>query len=219
MRKQISFLSIIVFVMLSGMAIAQTKNSSTQATGSVWLDTFGGRQGLVVYPQYAWGLKTGVGNFSGYGFIEAAPHEPLFTNNLVVYTPTKLPQFSVHTETGGMPEKSLGFFQVAPRWNVHETIPGLKRPLHHIFVVVLPRFIGIRPNNLLLAGATNRFKVAPGVRASVEGYRRFFGGGRRDYSEYWFMMHPKKVEHLSFGAFVLQDGNRTSLNAGIRISQ
>lgn len=213
MRKtRFLFLFILALAVLSGSAMAQT-------TGSVWLDTFGGPQGAVVYPQYGWSLKTSVGNLSGYGFIEVAPREPLFTNHLVVYTPTKLPQFSVHTETGGMPGKSLGFFQVAPRWNIHETIPGLKKPMHHIFVAVLPRLFGIRPNNLLVSAATNRFKVAHGIQASVEGYRRFFGDGRPDYSEYWFMVHPKKTGHLSFGAFVLQDGSRTSLNAGIRISQ
>jgi hypothetical protein len=210
---------IFALVVLSGIAMAQTNNNPLQATGSVWMDLFGGPQGTVIYPQYVWSLKTSVGNLGGYGFVEVAPHELFFTNHLVVYTPTRIPQFSVHTETGGIPGKSLGFFQVAPRLNIHETIPILKRPLHHLFVAALPRFIGIRPNNLLIAGATNRFKIVPGVLASVEGYRRFFGGGRPDYGEYWFMVHPKKTGHLSFGAFLLQDGSRTSLNAGIRISQ
>lgn len=216
MRKYL-FLSIIAFVTLSGVAMAQT-NNPPQATGSVWLDTFGGPQGAVIYPQYGWGLKTSAGNFSGYGFIEVAPHEPLFTNHLLIYTPTKIPQFSIQTETGGIPGKSLGFFQIGPRWNIHETIPILKRPMHYLFIAVLPRFIGIRPNNMLIAGGTNRFKVAHDIQASIEGYHRFFGGDHPDYSEYWFMVHPKKTGHVSFGAFLLQDGSRTSLNAGIRIS-
>lgn len=219
MRKSILFISIVALIAFSNAVMAQTNNNPSRATGSMWLDVFGGPQGAVVYPQYGWSLKAGLGNLNGYGFVEVAPHEPLFTNHLVIYTPTKLPQFSVHTETGGIPRKSLGFFQVAPRLNIHETIPALKRPLHHLFVAALPRFIGIRPNNLLISAGTNRFGIAPGVQASIEGYRRFFGGSRPDYGEYWFMVHPKKMGHLGFGVFLLQDGSRTSLSAGIRISQ
>jgi len=214
----------IIFVALHGVAMAQISSLQPKATGVVWLDTFAGPQGIVVYPQYAWSLKTDLCNLSGYGFFEAvAPHELPFTNHLVICTPAKLPQFSIHTETGGFPTKSLGFFQVAPRLNVHETIPALKRPMSYLFVAVLPRFIGIRPNNLLIAGATNRFKILPDVKGSVEGFYRVFGGGRPDYGESWLLLYPKKTApHLSFAAHLIYDGGRTrptTISAGIRISQ
>jgi hypothetical protein len=63
----------------------------------------------------------------------------MFTNHLVVYSPPKLSWFSVHTETGGYPTHDLGFFQVGPRINFTEAVPQLKKPLHHLFVTVLPR--------------------------------------------------------------------------------
>ena len=199
-------------------AVAQTNDNPPPATGSVWLDLFAGPDGIVIYPQYGWSLKTDVGDFSGYGFVEVAPKEPFFTNHLVIYTPKKMPQFSVHTETGGIPLKSLGFVQVGPRLNVHETVPVLKKPLSYLFVTALPHLVGIRPDNLLIAGATNRFKVA-GIKMSVEGYRRFFGDDAPDYSEYWLLIHPEGTKHLSFGVFLLQDGSRMSFSAGVRLSQ
>ena len=190
--------------------------AQTKASGSIWLDVFGGQRGIVAYPQYSWEMGTPIGNVGGYGFIEVAPHEPLFTNHLVVYTPVK--QFSVHTETGGLPRAGLSFFQVGPRLNVHETVPVLKKPLRRLLVAVLPHLSGIRPNNMLIAAATNRVKISEGVEMSAEGYRRFFPGRRPDYGEYWFLFHPRKTRPFSFGIFVLQHGGRTSFYAGIRIS-
>jgi len=214
--KQIIVVAILAA--LPSVAAAQTSSNPPQATGSVWLDLFAGPDGAVVYPQYGWGLDTNVGNFSGYGFVEIAPHEPFFTNHLVIYTPKKTPWFSVHTETGGIPLESLGFFQIAPRLNVHETIPALKKPMHHLFVAVLPHVVGIRPDNLLIAGATNRFTVS-GIQMSAEGYRRFFGDGQPDYGEYWLLVHPQKTKHLSFGAFLLHHGSRASFSVGVRVYQ
>src|SRR4029077_16278375 len=89
-------------------ALAMTSGLNAQeppkATLHVWSDFFGGNQGVVLYPQYAWGIKTSFGNCNGYCFIEVAPHEPLFTNHLAVFTPKAVPWFSVHTETGGLPD-------------------------------------------------------------------------------------------------------------------
>ena len=189
--------------------------ASGQVTGHVWLDTFGGSQGAVVYPQYAWGVTTPAGSFNGFGFLEVAPHEPLFTNHLVVFTPKTMPWFSVHTETGGLPDKGLGFHQIGPRVNIQEAIPNLKGPFDHLFVVALPRFIGVQPNSLLVSGGTNRFAVTKSMQGSVEGFRRFFPH-RPDYSEYWFLVHPKK--NISFATFILQDGSRVSVGFGTRIS-
>jgi hypothetical protein len=190
-----------------------------KAYGAVWLDIFGGPRGAVIYPQYAWKVDTIAGTFTGFGFVEVAPREPFFTNNLLVYTPPKATWLSVHTETGGLPDASprLGFVQVGPRINAQELVPGLKKPLHYLFAAVLPRFIGIRPNNLLLSGATNKFHVARGLDGSIEGYRRFFPGHRPDYAEYWFLLHPKKTKNVSFAAFVLHDGNRITPAFGFRV--
>ena len=220
MKRSVSVVILFVAAVLvaTNTATAQTNGNPPQATGSVWLDLFAGPDGVVVYPQYGWGLKTRSGDFSGYGFVETAPHEPFFTNHLVIYTPKKIQQFSVHTETGGIPLDSLGFVQVGPRLNVHETISVLKKPLHHLFITVLPHLTGIRPDNLLIAGATNRFRVA-GIQMSAEGYRRFFGDDVPDYGEYWLLVHPEKTKHLSFGVFLLHHGSRKSFSAGVRLSQ
>src|SRR3989344_1115890 len=188
-RRSLIF-AVIIVCAVATVAVAQ--NAST-VSGSVWFDTFAGKNGVVLYPQYAWGVKTRTGDFDGYGFIESAPREPLFTNNLVVFTPAKFRMFSVQTETGGLPRgvkgapEAKGFFQVGPRLNVHEAVPKLKGTMHYLFVTALPSFRGIRPNNLLIAGATNRVSIANDVELSVEGYRRIFGGRRPDYSEYWFL--------------------------------
>lgn len=182
-----------------------------------WSDFFGGNQGVVLYPQYAWSAKTPVGNLNGFGFVEVAPHEPFFTNHLAVFTPKAASWFSVHTETGGLPRAGLGFFQIGPRLNATAMIPKLKKPLHHLFVTALPRFEGIRPNNILVAGATNRFHIGHRLEGSVEGYRRFFPH-RPDYAEYWLLAHPKATPHFSWAVFVLNDGNRVSVGFGTRIS-
>ena len=205
--------AILLIVLCPALSAAQGQNT----TGTVFLDLFAGPEGAVIYPQYAWGLKTSAGDLGGYGFVEVAPHEPFFTNHLVVYT-SPMKQFSVHTETGGLPGDGLGFFQVGPRLNIHGTITPLKRPLHHFFVVALPHVAGIRPNNLLVAAATNRFKLTSGLKVSAEGYRRIFGDNVPDYSEYWLLFHPEKIQHFSFGAFVLHHGSQKVFAVGVRAS-
>lgn len=211
----------VIFVATLGVATAQVAGVVVPpvATGAVWLDVFANPRGVVVTPQYAWGVKLPGGKLGGFHFAETAPRARFFMNNLVWYTPARLPQFSVHTETGGEPRSRLGFFQVGPRLNIGETIPAIKRPMNNLSVVVLPRFIGIQPNNLLIAGATNRFSLTPGIKVSAEGFRRFAGGHRPDYGEYWFLVHPKKTGRVSFALHLLHDGNRAMVSAGIRISQ
>jgi len=203
---------------VSALGFMMGEEPPESATGSLFVDLFYGSEGPVIYPQYSWGVEGSAGSLTGYGFVEVAPDEPFFTNHLVVYTPSRFKQFSVHTETGGIPGEGLSFFQVGPRLNVHETIPALKTPLHHLFVTALPHVIGIRPHNLLIAGATNRFELISGLEVSAEGYRRIFGDNVPDYSEYWLLFHPKRTKPFSFGAFVLQHGDRTLFSAGIRIS-
>jgi len=92
----------IFFLLLFLATTAAAQNNTPRATGSVWLDVFGGPQGAVIYPQYSWNVNTRAGSIGGYGFLEVAPHELLFTNHLVIYTPPKR-WFSIHTETGGIP--------------------------------------------------------------------------------------------------------------------
>jgi len=93
----------------------------------------------------------------------------------------------------------------------------LKKPVHHLFVTALPRFVGIRPNNLLIAGASNGFHIAKGVDGSIEGYRRFFPH-RPDYAEYWALVHPKATPNVAWAVFVLQDGKRVSVGFGARVT-
>src|SRR3989344_6081284 len=117
-RRSLIFAVIIVCI---AATVAVAQNVTPAVSGSVWFDAFAGKNGVVLYPQYGWGVKTRVGDFDGYGFIESAPREPLFTNNLVVFTPAKFRMFSVQTETGGLPRgekgapEAKGFFQVGPR--------------------------------------------------------------------------------------------------------
>ena len=213
----------VLAVIIALTAVATTgmdaQESNPKAALHVFADGFCGHGGCVAYPQYAWMEKIpSAGTISGYGFAEAAPHEPFFVNNLIILTPAAAPWFSVHSEIGAKPNLGLSFVQVGPRVNLTKAIPKLGKPMDHLFITVLPRFEGIRPNNILLAGATNRFKIAEDLSASVEGYRRFFPGGGY-YGEYWMLVHPQKTPHLSWGAFVLNDSSvGTSVGLGARIS-
>lgn len=204
-------------VILFALAV-QALGQNRWASSNVWLDVFGGRAGAVLYPQYSWGMRTPAGNFSGYGFVEVAPHEPFFTNHLVIYCPPKSP-LCVHTETGGAPNEQGSFhFQVGPRVNVHALVPPLGKRISHLFVAQLPSLGNARPPNTLIAGGTRQFKVASGVKASVDGYRRIFPGSRLDYGEYWFLAHPARVKPMSFGVFLLHHGRDKHLAVGVRIA-
>jgi hypothetical protein len=184
----------------------------------IWTDQFGSSGGVVIYPQYSWSVKVPTGCIGGYGFVETAPHEELFTNNLAIYTPAHAPWYSVHTETGGNPNAGTSFFQLGPRVNVVNSIPWLKRPMDHLFFAALPRFKGVRPNNLLIAGATNSFAVTKTLQGSVEGYNRFLTQGAY-YGEYWFLVRNKRTPHTSLGLFILNDSaKRVIVGFGGRIS-
>ncbi len=96
-------------------------------------------------------------------------------------------------------------------------IPKLKKPMDHLFVAALPRFEGVRPNNLLVAGATNHFKLADNTQGWLEGYCRFFPRNAY-YGEYWILVHPKQTSHLSWGAFVHDDSSqKISVGFGARL--
>lgn len=183
----------------------------------VWAEGFVTPRGAILYPQYAWGITTPKGNVNGFGFVESTPGERMFSNHLVWYTPPKTSWFSVHTETGGFPAHNLGFFQVGPRINVTEAIPRLKKPLARLFITALPRFIGIRPNNILVGGATNSVKVKiKSIEMWGEGYRRFFPDGS-GYGEYWLMFKPNSKSHFSFGVIGHHVTNNSYPGVGMRI--
>lgn len=215
MKKVLLLLSVMV-ALSTGLAFAQDAPTTPQATAHVWVDAFGGKDGVVIYPQYAWSLETSAGKVTGFGFGEGAPHEPLFTNHLLVFSPGKQNVFSVHTETGGLPADGRAFFQAGPRVNIHEAVPKLKGTVAYLFVAVLPHLEGIRTNNVLVSGATKPVPIVKSVEFSLEAYRRFFLDGP-DYSEYWYILHPKGSK-LSYAVFVLIDGNRASLAFGGRFS-
>ena len=201
-------------VLATGLYAQET---APKASLHVWSDEFAGPDGPVAYPQYGWRLKVPTGTLSGYGLASVVPHEKFFTNHLVVYTPSIAPWFSVHTETGGNPIAGGHFHQIGPRVNIANVVPKLKS-MDHLFVAVLPRFIGVRPNNILLSGATNPFKVTKSVQMSVEGYRRFFPHGGY-YGEYWVLAHPKQTKQLSYGIFIANDSNqKVVIGVGGRIS-
>ncbi len=187
-----------------------------RATFHLWAEGFATPQGAILYPQYAWGVRTSGGNVNGFGFIESTPHEQAFVNNLVWYTPPKMNWFSVHTETGGFPAHNLGFFQMGPRINVTEAIPKLKKPIARLFVTALPRFVGIRPNNILVGGATNSKKVKD-VEVWGEGYRRFFPDGS-GYGEYWLMAKPTPKSPFSFGILGHHVTGNSYVGVGVRLS-
>lgn len=204
--------SLIVLIIVSVGLSAETP----KATFHLWAEAFTTTQGAILYPQYAWSVKTSGGNINGFGFVESTPHEQAFTNHLVWYTPPKASWFSVHTETGGFPFHDLGFFQVGPRINVTEAIPQLKKPIARLFVTALPRFIGIRPNNILVGGATNSVKVK-GVEVWGEGYRRFFPDGS-GYGEYWLMAKPTPKSPISFGILGHHVTGNSYVGIGLRFS-
>jgi hypothetical protein len=197
-------------------ALVVAAGENPKATLHTWTDTFGLSQGVILYPQYAWSVKTSTVAVNGFGFVESAPHERLFTNNLVWFTPTQAKWFSVHTETGGFPAHNLGFYQIGARVNTTEMIPRLKKPLARLFVAALPRFIGIRPNNILVAGATNPVKIK---RAEIwtEAYYRFFPSGH-PYGEWWFLIKPKPTSRFSYGALVHHTGKNNYVGVGFRAS-
>lgn len=211
-------LNVLAIVIMLAVATGLNAQDTPRASLHLFSDQFVGDEGVVLYPQYAWNFRIPTGNIGGYGFAEVAPYEPLFTNHLVVYTPSVMTWFSVHTETGGAPIKGTHFFQVGPRINVVNAIPKLKKSMNQIFIAALPRCEGVRPNNILLAGATNRFKITKTLRGSLEGYRRFFPHGAY-YGEYWILVHPEKTPHFSWGMFILNDSNqKVSVGFGARIS-
>ena len=206
----------ILFALIATAAVS-AQSGDQKATGSVWLDVFGGTRGVVVYPQYAWSVPTSAGKFGGFGFVESAPGELFFTNHLVNFTPKAASWFTAHGEIGGIPAKGKAFVQLGPRINLHKAIPKLEKAMPRLFVAYLPELRGIRTRNLLISGATREFPiVGKRVTASVEGYDRIFDG--HSYGEAWLLCHVRSWKHITPAAFVIRDTGRYVVSFGLRIA-
>ena len=181
-----------------------------------WVDGFGVHHGAILSPQYSWGVETPGGSFSGYGFVESIPEERIFTDNWMVYTPSKAKWFSVHTEAGGFFAHDLGFFQIGPRVNFTEVLPSLRKPFGHLFVAVLPGVVGVRPNNILVSGETNPVKIKH-AELWAEVHSRFFPEGRPS-GEWWILLKPKHNSHFSYGSLIRHAGDSNYIGFGLRAS-
>ena len=206
--------------LLFAVALTANAQSPEKASGNAWLDLFGGPNGTVVYPQYAWKVPTSIGTMSGYGFLEVAPYEKLFQNNLVVFTPKPMAWFSVHAEIGDLPAHWKGFVQVGPRVNLHNAVPKLAKVLPSLWVAYLPELRGIRTTNLVAAGATRQFPIiGQKFTAHLEGFDRIFG--TFDYGEVWAVGHVRGLKHLEPVAHVIRDSTRRAtytVDFGFRLS-
>ena len=221
--------SLVLALLAAAPAAAQTNGSTPSVSGKPWFDLFAGRGGTVIYPQYNLRVETRRLVLTGYGFWERAPQEPDFTNHVNTVTWSRVPQFSLRTETGGrvrefwvrtdrgdfFPIPPAAFFQIGPQVNLHKVfpLPGVD----YLVASYLPALAGIRTNNTLLAGGTKPLQLGP-VSVTLEGYRRFFPDGGPDYAEYWFLAHPARLKHVSLGAFLLTDGKAKHLLLGGRLS-
>jgi hypothetical protein len=196
--------------------VASAQSGDPKATGSVWLDAFGGPKGAVIYPQYTWSIPTSIGSFGGYGFLESAPHELLFSNNLIGFTPAVTPWFTVHSEVGGLPGKQLGFVQLGPRVNFHKAIPGVHKAMAFAWAAYCPELVGIRTKNVVVAGASQAFPViGRRLTAHIEAFDRIFANG--SYGEMWLVMQPRGLNRFEPVAHVIRDTGRYVVSAGLRI--
>jgi hypothetical protein len=76
--------------------------------------------------------------------------------------------------------------------------------------------VGIRPNNILVAGATNSVKIKK-VAVWGEAYRRFFPHGPA-YGEYWVLAKPTPKSPVSFGVLAHHNGDNSYVGLGVRLS-
>lgn len=208
-------------------AVAHAQKSSL--SGNVWLDLFGGSNGIVIYPQYSFRVDGPRVIITGFGFWERAPDEPDFSDHVNTFTWTKFPYVSLRTEVGGRVREFIThapdgsdsvlppaeFFQIGPQVNLHQVFP--LKGVNHLAVSYLPALAGIRLRNVILAGDTQKFQLGRGMAVSVEGYRRFFPDERPDYTEIWGLL---SVEWLRFtpAVFVLIDGKVKSFAVGGRFA-
>lgn len=212
----------ILFLILAATVAASGQTTpDPRATGNVWLDVFAGPAGAVVYPQYGWAMNTTAGKFAGYGFVEVAPHEKLFSNNLVNFTPAGAKWFTIHGELGGLPAHKRGFAQLGPRFNFVAAAPETKKVLAFAFAVYLPELTGIRTRNVLIAAESQKFSLTPHgkIKGSLEFFDRIFPDKNPDYAELWLVVHVKGRgwKHVFPVVHTIRDGGRYTVTAGVRI--
>ena len=209
------------FVLALTIAFAANAQQSDQkATGNAWLDVFAGKNGAVIYPQYTWSAPTPFGNCGGYGFVESAPGELLFNNNLVNCTPSVTPWFTIHAEIGDVTAHQKGFVQLGPQVNLNKVIPGTSKAVTMLWASYLPAMAGIRTNNFVIAGASRQFPVV-GQRftAHVEAFDRIFGTW--SYGEIWTVGHVRGWKHIDPVVHVIRDSSRQpvyTIAFGFRLS-
>lgn len=208
------------FLLVSVVVAANAQTGDQKATGTVWLDLAAGNNGGVIYPQYAWAAPVSGGTFSGYGFLESAPYERLFMNNLVTFTPTDASWFTAHGEIGGLPGHAKGLVQLGPRVNLQKIIPKLNKAASYVFVAYLPALAGIRTNNVLVAGESRQFPIV-GQRftAHIEAFDRIFANF--SYGEVWFVGHVRSWKHIEPITHMIRDTSRSPVYTvafGVRIS-
>ncbi len=209
-----------IVLALAATFAASAQTSDHKATGSVWLETFAGPDGAVIYPQYAWTIPTAAGKFGGYGFVQSAPHERVFNNNLVNFTPKAAQWFTAHGEIGDVMFHRKGFVQLGPRANIQKMIPKLDKILPNLFIAYLPAFAGIRTNNVLVAGATLQFPVVSkhfGVH--LEAFNRTFADF--SYGEAWLIGHVNGWKRIQPIVHVIRDSSRHpkyTVSAGLRFN-
>jgi hypothetical protein len=200
-----------------GLVMAQAEEvGRTEPRGEarIWVDTLGGRSGVVVYPQYEWKA----GKFDGGGFIFTSRNgeeHATATTQFVAFTPSSRARwFSVHTEVGRT-EGGEKFAQIGPRLNVGQ-ITAAKRVFTHLYVAALPHLAGERSGSVLLSAATHE-KVIGAFKVSGETLH-YFMPQHEDHAEYVFVLRHHQIKRLSFTMLVIEHGSRASLSFGARLS-
>lgn len=204
----------IVLVLLVLSQVSVFAQASPFLSGNIWLDLFGGPEGVVIYPQYSFKLSGPV-VVTGFGFWERAPGEPDFSNHVNTFTWARIPGLSLRTEVGGRLRPYAGFMQVAPQLNLHRVLP--MSGIDYLVVSYLPAFVGIRTGHTLIAGGTQKLRLGSGVSISAEGYRRFFPG-KPDYTEVWGFISVERLKYFTPAVFVLVDGRDKSFAVGGRFA-
>ena len=210
-----------MFILAGTLAFAASAQTTEQKpSGNAWLDAFGGPSGVVIYPQYTWSVPTSFGSCGGYGFVESAPRELLFNNNLINCTPGKAPWFTVHSEVGDVPARTKGFVQLGPQVNLNKVIPGAPKAVTSFWASYLPALSGIRTKNLVVAGSSVQFPViGERLTAHIEAFDRIFANW--SYGEIWVVGHVHGIKHVEPVAHIIRDTSRSPVYTvafGVRLS-
>lgn len=208
-----------MFFALVAMLAASGQESTPRATGSVWLEAFANRQGVLVAPYYAWAIETPAGRASGLGFAESAPHEELFSNHLVAWSFAGAEWIAIHAEMGGNPAHQKGFVQVGARASLGKVIPAVAKA-GSLSVAFLPgnaTVVGTRPSNLLVMGATKEVHLTSKISVSAEGFARFFAASWGGHVVLPVSTNWRPLRHLTPAGCVTFGSSGTAFLAGVVI--